>query len=108
MAQLGAKEHRKYRGGDKMQPGVIRESEAPTKVYENMPLWMQTICNNTPAYVNFYTDLTRSIVRCEQQIAELFARGDDRQAAIMLGKRDTLKEMRHILEAYKKEEENNG
>lgn len=91
-----------------MQPGTVRESEAPTKVYEKMPLWMQVVCNHAPAYADFWNDLTQSIVRIEGQIADLFGKGEERQAAIMLGKRDALKEMRHILEAYKKEEERNN
>ena len=86
------------------QPGIVRESDAPSKIYEHMPIWMQVVCNHAAAYVDFWNDLTTSIVKIEGQVADLFAKGEDRQAAIMLGKRDALKEMRHILEAYKKEE----
>ena len=90
------------------QQGIVRESEAPIKVWEHMPLWMQTVCNHAPSYADFWNDLTKSIIKIEGQIADLLGQGEDDRARLMLGKRDALKEIRYILEAYKKEERNDG
>ena len=88
--------------------GIVRQIEKPSKVYESMPLWMQLVCNNFQAYASFWQDLTEAIVSCESEVVRLFTKGEDRKAAVMTGKAEALREQRHILEAYKKEEDENA
>lgn len=86
-----------------MGQGIVREQQS-ADVFTEAPLWMRTILNNAAAYGDFYTDLTRSIQRCDSQVADLLSTGEDTKAKIMLGKREMLVELRHIVEAYRKEE----
>ncbi|NIQ87674.1 MAG: hypothetical protein GWN93_00665 [Deltaproteobacteria bacterium] len=64
--------------------------------------------NNYQAYNDFYLDLSNGIQRCEAQIADFLSGGKSEEAKVMLGKREALLEMRYMLEAYRKEEENAG
>jgi len=86
-----------------MPQGIVREA-APSTVYTEAPLWMQTVLNNTATYADFLTDLVRSTQRVDAQIADFLSQGDNDKAKIMLGKREMLIELRHIVEAYRKEE----
>jgi len=90
-----------------MKQNIVRESASPV-VYTDAPLWMRTILNNAAAYGDFYTDLTRSINRVDTQVADFLSAGDDNKARIMLGKREMLVELRHIVEAYRREEVENA
>ena len=84
--------------------GQVREP-GPSQRYEEAPLWMRTVMNNAQAFSDFYLDMAKSVQRCEQMIAEFLDKGEPDKAQKMLGKREALLEMRHILEAYRKEEE---
>jgi len=90
-----------------MPQNIVRETTSPV-VYTDAPLWMRTILNNAAAYGDFYTDLTRSINRVDSQVADFLSAGDDNKAKIMLGKREMLVELRHIVEAYRREEVENA
>ena len=90
-----------------MPQNIVRETASPV-VYTDAPLWMRTILNNAAAYGDFYTDLTRSINRVDSQVADFLSAGDDNKAKIMLGKREMLVELRHIIEAYRREEVENA
>ena len=60
-------------------------------------------------YTDFYKDLSHSIQRCEAQMADFLIAGKEKEGLIMVGKREALREMRFMLEAYKlKEEEENA
>lgn len=88
-----------------MKEGVVRENQTP-QIYTDAPAWMLHVMNNTQAYVDFYKDLSHGIQRCEAQIADFLSGGKSEEAKVMLGKREALLEMRYMLEAYRKEEEN--
>ena len=91
-----------------MKEGVVREQGTP-HIYTEAPAWMLHIMNNFQAYTDFYKDLSHSIQRCEAQMADFLIAGKEKEGLIMVGKREALREMRFMLEAYKlKEEEENA
>ena len=90
-----------------MATGIVRETASPV-VYTDAPLWMRTVLNNAAAYGDFMLDMTRGIKRIDSLIADHLSTGDDDKARIMLGKREMLIEMRHIVEAYRKEQGGNN
>ena len=90
-----------------MAKGIVRETASPV-VYTDAPLWMRTVLNNAAAYGDFMLDLTKGIKTVDSQIADFLASGDENKAKIMLGKREMLIEMRHIVEAYRKEQGGNN
>ncbi len=90
-----------------MTQGIVREDATP-KIYSDAPAWMLHVMNNYQAYNDFYLDLSNGIQRCEAQIADFLSGGKSEEAKVMLGKREALLEMRYMLEAYRKEEENAG
>jgi len=91
-----------------MPEGIVREQH-PTESYENCPLWIRHVLQNTAAYADFHLDITKSIRRCDALIADHLEKDDNRSALKMLGKREALKEIQFILEAYRREENiNNG
>jgi hypothetical protein len=61
--------------------------------------------NNYTAYGDFYLDLTAGIQRCESQMADFVTAGKEKESLIMVGKREALLELRHLLEAYKRQED---
>ena len=90
-----------------MTQNIVREQKSEI-LFTEAPLWMQTILNNSAAYGDFLFDLTKREKSCDSQVADFLARGEDTKAKIMLGKREVLVEMRHIVEAYRKEEVENA
>jgi hypothetical protein len=85
-----------------MAQNVVRETD-PTQVYIEAPLWMQTILNNGAAYADFILDLTKSMKRVDNMISDFVKTNELDKARIMVGKREMLTELRHIVEAYRKE-----
>lgn len=86
-----------------MKPGIVRVTP-PSTTIPDAPLWMRHIFTSASALADFYTDLTRSIQRCESLIADLLSKGDLDAARIMLGKREALTEQRFLLDAYRREQ----
>jgi len=86
------------------QQGVVREKQTPN-IYTDAPSWMLHIMNNYTAYGDFYLDLTAGIQRCESQMADFVTAGKEKESLIMVGKREALLELRYLLEAYKRQED---
>jgi hypothetical protein len=64
--------------------------------------------SNAQAYGDFMVFCAQGVNRCEQQIADFVAQNKLGEAQIMTGKREATLEMRHLLEAYRKEGEGNA
>lgn len=85
-------------------PGVIRQP-GPKAGYEGAPLWIRTVLINPQVFGDFITDMVRSIQRCDSAVADFLDAGEMDKARKMLGKREALNEMRFMVEAYRREEE---
>ena len=83
-------------------PGQVQKP-GPKMSNEDAPIWMRTIMNNAAAYGDFILYCAKGVQRCEAQIADFLAADKMDEAKFMLAKRESLLEMRFILEAYRKE-----
>jgi hypothetical protein len=90
-----------------MTQNVVREQQSEA-LYTEAPVWIRTILNNASVYADFITDMNRGMNRINNQIADFLSAGDDARARIMVGKKEMLVELLHIVEAYRKEESNAG
>jgi hypothetical protein len=89
-----------------MVEGVVREKQSE-QLYTEAPMWMRTILNNAQAYADFIVDLVKSEQRVLTQAGDFLSEGNQEKALVMTGKREMLLELRHIVEAYRKEEVKN-
>ncbi len=86
------------------QPGIVQKPGPPTG-NEDAPFWMRLIMSNAQAYADFMIFCAKGVSQCEQQIADFVAQNKMGEAQLMTGKRESILEMRHLLEAYRKEGE---
>ena len=91
-----------------MREGVVRQPGGPVGDNEDAPLWMRIVMSSAQGYADFYMYLTKIIHNCNDVIADCVDRGDIDNARKMAGKREALTELRFILEAYRKEGEENA
>lgn len=84
------------------QEGIVRKPVSVAGASADAPLWINYILANAAAYGDFVSDMVRGMQRCNELIADFLEKDNLAAANRMLGKREALKEMRHMVDAYRK------
>jgi AAA+ ATPase superfamily predicted ATPase len=93
-----------------MSEGKIREEHKKTleKRLLDMPVWIAYIISNINALEDFKMFMEEGIQNCEREAADLFLKDQEKKVAILLGKREAIKELLYQIEMYEREEMQNG
>jgi hypothetical protein len=68
------------------------------------PAWIAYIINNIAIYEDFCTFMKEGISNCEMKAADAYLENNERQVSLIVGERQALKELLHMVRMYEQEE----